>query len=47
MRRLWLALAYFLLITPAGLLARPVHDPLRRRWNRRATSYWILDRRYR
>jgi len=42
MRRLSFALLYLLVVTPVGLLTRLVHDPLRRRWSRRATSYWIF-----
>ncbi|MEQ4304963.1 hypothetical protein ABNF97_26875 [Plantactinospora sp. B6F1] len=34
-----LALAYYFIVTPVGLLSRIVHDPLRRGWNRRASTY--------
>ncbi|MFD3522745.1 hypothetical protein [Streptomyces sp. NPDC058653] len=35
-----LAAVYLLVITPVGLVARVVRDPLRRRPDRAATSYW-------
>jgi hypothetical protein len=35
-----LFLVYFLIATPVGLVSRLVHDPLSRRRNRRATTYW-------
>lgn len=35
-----LAIAYYAVITPVGLIVRLVHDPLRRRWDARAASYW-------
>lgn len=41
MRRLSLALIYYLLITPVGVVSRVVYDPLHRRWRPRAESYWI------
>lgn len=34
-----LALVYYLLVTPVGLVSRVVHDPLRRRWNPHASTY--------
>lgn len=37
-----LAAAYYLVVTPIGLVSRLIHDPLSRRWNRGARSYWIL-----
>ncbi|WP_405165491.1 hypothetical protein OG203_10510 [Nocardia sp. NBC_01499] len=40
MRTLLLALAYFVLVVPLGLLLRLVRDPLRRRWDRQARTYW-------
>ncbi|RBL81301.1 hypothetical protein DDE05_45440 [Streptomyces cavourensis] len=40
LRTLLLLLAYYLVVTPAGLLSRLVDDPLARRWNRRADTYW-------
>lgn len=40
MRRLSLALFYYLLLTPVGLVSRMVHDPLHRRWRPHAESYW-------
>ena len=39
MRTALLALAYYLLVTPVGLVSRIVHDPLRRGWNPRASTY--------
>ncbi len=41
-RRVLLALVYVLLVTPIGLLSRVTHDPLRRRWRRRAETYWVF-----
>jgi len=35
------AVAYFLVITPIGYLMRLSHDPMRRRFDRSATSYWV------
>ena len=40
MRRLLLLIAYFLLVTPVGLVLRLVRDPLHRRWDAGAPSYW-------
>ncbi|RXS84911.1 hypothetical protein EST92_09850 [Streptomyces sp. TM32] len=42
MRHLGLAALYFAVITPAGLCARAVQDPLRRSRDGRRTTY--LDR---
>lgn len=39
-RELVLALVYFLVVTPAGLLRGLLVDPMRRRPDRRAHSYW-------
>lgn len=37
-----LAMVYFLVVTPIGLIMRLLgHDPMRRRFDRGATSYWI------
>ena len=42
MRKPLLIAVYYLLVTPAGLLSRLVgRDPLARRWDRGARSYWI------
>lgn len=41
MRTVLLALAYYLVVTPVGLVSRIVHDPLRRGLNRRASTYMI------
>ena len=35
-----LALLYFLVVVPAGLLVRMARDPLQRRWDPDASSYW-------
>ena len=35
------AAAYFLVITPIGILMRLWHDPMRRAFDRPARSYWI------
>ncbi|MGW1835368.1 hypothetical protein [Streptomyces sp. BBFR2] len=40
MRKLLLLLVYALLVTPAGLVLRIVHDPLARRRRPGAASYW-------
>ncbi|MFD9816153.1 hypothetical protein [Streptomyces sp. NPDC059080] len=40
MRKPLLLLAYALLVTPAGLLLRLVHDPMARRRRPGADSYW-------
>jgi hypothetical protein len=36
-----LSIVYFVVVTPIGLVTRLVRDPLARRRNRRATTYWI------
>jgi hypothetical protein len=37
-----LLVAYYLVITPTGLVLRLFgHDPMRRRFDRRASSYWV------
>jgi ABC-type uncharacterized transport system permease subunit len=37
-----LAVAYYLVLTPTGLLMRAVgRDPMQRRFDRRAQSYWV------
>jgi hypothetical protein len=38
-----LFIIYFVIVTPLGLVSRLVHDPLSRRRNRRATTYWIAS----
>lgn len=35
------AVSYFLVITPVGYLMRLSHDPMRRRFDRSAKSYWV------
>ncbi len=44
MKTLVFAAVYYLLVTPAGLLARWVHDPLARTWDRKAATYWASPR---
>lgn len=39
MRTALLALVYYLVVTPVGVVSRIVHDPLRRRLDRRASTY--------
>ncbi|GGO05652.1 hypothetical protein GCM10010116_11090 [Microbispora rosea subsp. aerata] len=41
MRALLLFLLYYLVVTPAGLVARLVRDPLARRKDPDAATYWI------
>ena len=36
-----LAVAYFAVITPVGLLMRRFHDPMQRKFERSAKTYWI------
>ena len=36
-----LFVAYFVVITPVGLVLRLFHDPMQRRFDRQAHSYWI------
>lgn len=40
MIRLPLFVVYVLVVTPVGLVWRLVNDPLQRRWDSRADSYW-------
>jgi len=42
-----LFIIYFLVVTPFGLASRLIHDPMSRRRNRQATTYWTAsaDRR--
>lgn len=39
-RTVLLAVVYYLVVTPIGLLSRVVRDPLARGWHRKAESYW-------
>ncbi|CAL9672287.1 hypothetical protein SUDANB105_07596 [Streptomyces sp. enrichment culture] len=39
LRHLGLATLYFAVVTPAGLCARAVRDPLRRSWHDHRASY--------
>ncbi|MBB5120587.1 hypothetical protein [Streptomyces eurocidicus] len=32
---------YYLVVTPVGLVSRRLRDPLARRWDPRARTYWI------
>ena len=41
MRNVLLFLLYFLVVTPAGLIARIGRDPLSRKWDPAASTYWI------
>ncbi|WP_380283587.1 hypothetical protein [Kitasatospora purpeofusca] len=41
--QLLLLLAYLLVLTPVGFVARRVRDPLDRAVDRTATSYWITS----
>ncbi|WP_155070816.1 hypothetical protein [Streptomyces taklimakanensis] len=41
MRTVLLAIVYYLVVTPVGLLARVVRDPLARGWDRGARTYWV------
>lgn len=47
MTNLLLSVIYFLIVTPFGLASRLIHDPLSRRRDPRATTYWTAsaDRR--
>jgi hypothetical protein len=42
MRNFLLFIVYFLVATPLGLASRLIHDPLSRRRNRRAVTYWTV-----
>jgi hypothetical protein len=37
-----LAAMYFLVVTPIGLLLRVFHDPMERRFDRAASTYWTV-----
>ena len=41
MRNVLLFLLYFLVVTPASLIARTGRDPLSRDWDAAASTYWI------
>lgn len=41
MRKLLLFSAYYLVVTPYGVVRRFVRDPLARRWDPRAPSYFV------
>ncbi|WP_199829534.1 hypothetical protein [Streptomyces sp. MMG1121] len=41
MRNLLLSLVYFVLVVPAGLISRVVRDPLSRRPDPAADTYWV------
>lgn len=41
MRNLLLSIVYYALVVPAGLLTRLARDPLARRVDREAATYWI------
>ena len=38
-----LGMVYFVVVTPVGWLSRLIRDPLSRRRNRRAKTYWIVS----
>jgi hypothetical protein len=38
-----LFIIYFLVATPFGLASRLIHDPLSRRRNQRAATYWTVS----
>jgi hypothetical protein len=40
MSKIPLSVIYFLVVTPVGWASRLIHDPLSRRRDRRARSYW-------
>jgi hypothetical protein len=42
MQGLLLAVVYYLVVTPVGLLSRLIRDPLRRRPDRKASTYWVF-----
>lgn len=44
MRFVLLAIVYYLLITPIGLISRLIYDPLARKM-RNAGSYWVPPHR--
>jgi hypothetical protein len=37
-----LALLFFVIVTPVGWLMRRFHDPMQRRFDRDARSYWVV-----
>ncbi|MEE1754120.1 hypothetical protein [Streptomyces sp. SP18CS02] len=41
MRTFLLLIVYYVFVTPVGLLSRILNDPLARRWDRSADTYWI------
>jgi hypothetical protein len=43
MRTLWLGFVYYAIATPVGLLTRVARDPLARRWDAGAQTYWIAS----
>lgn len=38
-----LSVIYFVVATPISLVSRLIHDPLSRRRDRRATTYWTAS----
>ncbi|WP_267254762.1 hypothetical protein [Catenulispora pinisilvae] len=40
MGKILLSVGYFLVATPVGWASRLIHDPLSRRRDRRAQTYW-------
>ncbi len=43
MGNILLSIIYFLVATPFGLVSRLIHDPLSRRRNRQASTYWTTS----
>lgn len=41
MRTLWLGFVYYVIVTPIGLLTRLTRDPMARRRDVNAQTYWI------
>ncbi|NLU67794.1 hypothetical protein [Streptomyces sp. HNM0574] len=41
MRTALLAVVYAVVVTPVGLVSRLVRDPLARKWDRNAGTYWV------
>ncbi|MFC1406076.1 MULTISPECIES: hypothetical protein [Streptacidiphilus] len=41
--RVLLCFVYFLLVVPAGVASRLIRDPLARRWDPRAETYWVTS----
>jgi hypothetical protein len=46
MSKILLTIAYVLLVIPAGLVIRVLHDPMRRSWSQSQPSYWQNSAEY-